>query len=236
MKITVIHGQGHKGVTYTMTQTVLNFLITDKDEIREFFLPKDGPDFCCGCFNCFLKGESFCPSADKVQPIALAVEWADIILLDSPNYVMEMSGSMKNLMDHLAYRWASHRPHGSMFTKVGIVVSSSAGAPPRGTVRSMARQLKWMCVPKVYTLGLACNTAPGEAIKPKRMKLITKKAEKIAKAVRRRAERPRPSLRGRIMFGIFRKMQSSPDSAWNPTDRDFWVNQGWTQKCRPWRQ
>ncbi|NLL78070.1 MAG: NAD(P)H-dependent oxidoreductase [Clostridiales bacterium] len=235
MKITIIHGQAHKGVTYKITQMVLKSLVAKQDEIQEFFLPKDGPNFCCGCYKCFMKGEAFCPSADKVQPIASAIEWADIILLDSPNYVMEMSGPMKNLMDHLAYRWISHRPHGSMFTKTGIVVSSSAGAPPRGVVKSMARQLKWMCVPKVYTLGFACYTAPGEEINPKRKRKIEYKAEKIARAVKRRAARPRTGLREKVMFSIFRKMQSAPASAWNPTDRDWWVNHGWIEKRRPWK-
>ena len=56
MKITVIHGQGHKGITYKMTKTVLDFLAEDDDEINEFFLPKDGPSFCVGCNTCFMKG------------------------------------------------------------------------------------------------------------------------------------------------------------------------------------
>ena len=59
MKITVIHGQGHKGITYKMTSTVLEFLAEDNDEINEFFLPKDGPGFCVGCNTCFMKGEEF---------------------------------------------------------------------------------------------------------------------------------------------------------------------------------
>ena len=56
MKITVIHGQSHKGVTYTMTKNVLDFLVGKEDEVYEFFLPKDGPEFCIGCNMFFLKG------------------------------------------------------------------------------------------------------------------------------------------------------------------------------------
>lgn len=52
---------------------------------------------------------------------------------------MEMSGAMKNLMDHLAYRWVTHRPHGSMFRKVGVVVCSSAGAPTTCVLKSMEK-------------------------------------------------------------------------------------------------
>ena len=168
MNITIIHGQTHHGVTYTMTEAVLKQLKAADDEVREFFLPQDGPGFCVGCNACFLKGETHCPDADTVQPIALALEWADVIILDSPNYVMEMSGAMKNLMDHLAYRWVTHRPHGSMFCKVGITVSSSAGAPPNHVINAMAKQLKWLCVSKVYGFPLISNAMDIHELKPKK--------------------------------------------------------------------
>ena len=205
MNITVIHGQSHKGVTYTMTREVLKHLADDQDEIREFFLPKDGPDFCCGCNSCFIKGEGNCPSAQKVQPIAAA-----------------MSGSMKNFLDHMAYRWVTHRPYGGMFKKIGVVFCSSAGAPAGHTARSLARQLKWMSVSRVYCFPFVRD-------------MLERSAARIAAKVRQRAKRPRASLRGKLFFYVFRKMQSSPGAAWNPVDRDWWVNQGWTDKTRPWK-
>lgn len=236
MKIAVVHGQTHKGVTYGMTSAFLKNLMRAEDELTEFFLPKDGPDlFCYGCYNCFLKSEEKCPSAAKVQPIIKALEAADVIVLDSPNYVFEMSGAMKNLMDHLAYRWLSHRPHGMMFTKVGVVICSSAGAPTGSVTKSMARQLKWWGVPKVYQFGLACQTLPGEKPRPEKQAQIDKKAGKIAKAVRRRVEHPCSGLRAKFMFSMFAGMQSNDKTAWNPIDRDWWVSQGWTNKTRPWK-
>ncbi|MCI6736763.1 MAG: flavodoxin family protein [Intestinibacter sp.] len=236
MKITVIHGQSHKGVTYKMTHTVLEFLMSSEDELKEFFLPKNGPGFCVGCNNCFLKGEEHCPGADKVQPIIKSMEESDVIILDSPNYVMEMSGGMKNLMDHFAYRWITHRPHGKMFTKVGITISSSAGALANHTVRSMAKQLKWMGVPKVYTFPLISNAMGINDLNEKKEQEIKSKAQKVATKVKKRVQNPHASLRSKIMFSIFRKMQSSPDAGWNPTDREWWINNGWTKDVRPWRQ
>lgn len=236
MKITIIHGQMHKGVTYTMTKTLCDNLRKEGDETKEFFLPKDGPEFCHGCNQCFLKGEEFCPSADKMQPIVQAIEWADVLILDSPNYVMEMNGAMKNLFDHLAYRWVTHRPTTSMFHKIGITISSSAGAPANHTVRSMAKQLKWMCCPKVYTFPFICNALGPSELKEEKKRKMIHKAEKIAKAVRKRVGKQNASLRGKLFFQLFRKMQLSPDASWNPTDRDWWVNQGWTKNVRPWKK
>lgn len=233
MKITMIHGQAHKGITHFMAQEVLHCLLSEQDEFREFFLPKDGPNFCVGCNACFLKGESHCPSAQQVQPIAEAIEWADVILLSTPNYVMEMSGPMKNLMDHLAYRWITHRPHGAMFTKTGIALCSSAGAPAGHVTRSLAKQLKWMGVPKVYCFPLISQAMTVRDMKPEKKAEVTRKAAHIARKVKKRMNHRPTSLRNRLMFSIFRKMQTSPAAGWNPTDRDWWVNQGWTKKIRP---
>ena len=43
------------------------------------------------------------------------------------------------------------------------------------------------------------------------------------------------NLKGKIMFYMFRKMQSSSDAAWNPKDRDWWIEQGWIENVRPWK-
>lgn len=235
MKIVVIHGQCHKGITYAMTQKLLECLARDNRDftVSEFFLPKDGPDFCVGCNSCFLKGEENCPSYQKTGPIAKAVEAADVIILDSPNYVMEMSGSMKNLMDHLAYRWVTHRPHGSMFQKTGVALCSSAGAPAGHTARSMAKQLKWMGVPKVYTVPFIGSAMTVKELSSEKNEEMERKISRTAHKILKRT--PRPSLRGRLFFFIFRGMQSSKGASWNPVDRDWWVNQGWTEGKRPWK-
>lgn len=154
MIITVIHGAMHKGITCSMTRAVLDKLGND-NEIHEFFMPADGPGYCVGCYNCFMKGEEYCPDAKKVQPIVKAIEQSSLIILDSPCYCLEMSGALKNMMDHLAYRWVTHRPDGRMYSKIGLTVSLSAGAPPKNVTKSMARQLKWMGVAKRYQFPLA---------------------------------------------------------------------------------
>ncbi|MDO5520106.1 MAG: NAD(P)H-dependent oxidoreductase [bacterium] len=235
MKLAVIHGQGHKGVTYTMTSSLVDKLKEADTQIMEFFLPKDGPEFCIGCNSCFLKGEEHCPSADKVQPIIKAMEAADVIILDTPNYAMEMSGAMKNLMDHFAYRWVTHRPSKAMFKKVAVTICSSAGAPPKHTTKSMARQLKWMGVPRVYYFPLISSAMGVADLKQEKKMKIEKTTEKIAKKVKKQVQHPHASIRNKMFFYIFRKMQMSPEGSWNPKDREWWVSQEWTKKVRPWK-
>lgn len=234
MRILMIHGQGHKGITYTMTRSVLEKLRDENTEIKEFFLPKDGPGFCVGCNTCFLKGEEACPEAAKVQSIAKAMEWADVIMLDTPNYCMEMSGAMKSLLDHFAYRWVTHRPHESMFHKVGITLSSSAGAPPNVAVKSLAKQLKWMCVPTVYTFPLVSNAMGVGDLSERKRQEIEKKSIKIARKVKKAVKRNHVGLRTKLQFLLFRGMQMGEESAWNPTDNNWWRANGWLANKRPW--
>lgn len=235
MKIVLIHGQGHKGVTYTMAHCILDNLRDTTTEVQEFFLPKDGPGFCVGCNNCFLKGEDKCPQQDKVQPIIKAIEWADVVMLATPNYCMDMSGAMKSLLDHFAYRWVTHRPHKSMFYKVGITLSSSAGAPPNSTVKSLAKQLKWMCVPTVYTIPFVSSAMGVSDLSKKKKKEMEKKAEKTAKKVKKALKRKHIGIRTKVQFLMFRGMQTGEDSAWNPTDNNWWKEQGWLEDKRPWK-
>ena len=52
MKITVIHGQSHKGSTYHIAKQLCDKL---GGEVTEFFLPKDFAGYCKGCTACFIK-------------------------------------------------------------------------------------------------------------------------------------------------------------------------------------
>ena len=78
MKVVIVHGQNHKGSTYHIS-VMLAEKITEKNEIREFFLPKDFSDFCCGCTKCFAKDEKLCPHYEKLRFITEAVDEADEI-------------------------------------------------------------------------------------------------------------------------------------------------------------
>lgn len=235
MKIVILHGQSHHGITYHMTKEMVGALHGNEKEIKEFFLPVDGPDFCCGCNQCFYQGEQHCPQAHKVQPIAQAFEWADLIILDSPNYVMEMSGALKNFLDHMAYRWFTHRPHGSMFTKIGICICSSAGAPPSGTTKSMAKQLKWMGVSKVYRIGLIAGALSVDEVTPAKWQKLQSKTKKIAHAIEKRLHHPHPSLRTRACFKMFSRQHNNIETSWNPHDTSWWIEQGWNTNKRPWK-
>ena len=82
MKVTVINGNNRHGSTWHSMDAIMQALSRCGDvETTEFFLPKDMPHFCRGCFSCFIGGEATCPHAQSVQPIAAALLEADLIVL-----------------------------------------------------------------------------------------------------------------------------------------------------------
>ena len=76
MKVTIIHGQSHKGSTYHISK-----ILADKigGEVKEFFLPRDFGEFCIGCTQCFRKSETLCPHYEKINPLTEALDEADVL-------------------------------------------------------------------------------------------------------------------------------------------------------------
>ena len=137
MKITVINGTEKHGVTYRLKEIFLSEF-NGKADITEYYLPKDCPDFCIGCTNCFIKGEHTCKDADKIGNIEKSLLEADLIVMTSPAYVFHTTGAMKAFLDHYGYRWMVHRPEQKMFTKQAVVISTAAGSGTKSANKDIA--------------------------------------------------------------------------------------------------
>jgi NAD(P)H-dependent FMN reductase len=100
--------------------------------------------------SCFLNGEDTCPHASFTKPIIEAMAGADLIILTSPVYAMDVSGQMKALLDHLCFMWMSHRPDLRMFDKVGVTVSTTAGAGLGHAAKTLKNCLVFLGVKRVF--------------------------------------------------------------------------------------
>ena len=231
MKAVIINGQNHKGTTNHLAH-----ILTDKlqCEVTEFFLPKDLKDFCVGCTNCIGKGEDKCPHRAQVEPIVNAIDDADLIILASPVYVYHATAPMKNLLDHLAYRWASHRPEGKMYKKQSVCISTAAGAGMKSTNKDMADSLYYWGVGRVYQYGVAVAAVNWEGVNDKRKASIDKALTKLAKKIKAREGKVTPSIKTKSFFTLMRMVQAK--WPWNPVDVEHWKSNGWLGKERPWKQ
>lgn len=229
MKITVLHGQSHKGSTYHMAQFFCRQL---GGQVTEFFLPGDFGAFCVGCTRCFTQSEDLCPHAAALRPITQALDEADVIVLASPVYVYHATGPMKALLDHYGWRWMIHRPQESMFTKQAVCLSSAAGAGTRRTNQDLADSTFFWGVGKTYRYGANVRATSWGEITPRRKQRIQKDLTALARQVERKVGKVRPGWKTRAFFSLARQLQRR---GWNEADRAYWQEKGWTERARPWR-
>ena len=237
MKITVIYGTMHKGSTYNCVQLLLgNLAKKTQTQVTEFFMPKDMPNFCAGCFTCFGKGEDKCPHYVSMHPIEEALIEADLIVLSSPVYVYNVSGQLKALLDHFGYRWMPHRPHPSMFHKTGVVISTTAGGGQATALKTMKKNLSMWGVRRVFSYGKAVQAAGWEGVNSKKKETITTEIEHLSDKVYKATQHIHkliPPLGSVAWYSIIKLMVKS--DWWNKTDQDFWREQGWLSGKSPWK-
>lgn len=233
MHITVIHGIGHHGSTYEITQLFLKQFEKDTTRLQQFFLPKDMPHFCVGCFNCFTKGEHACPHATTIMPLVSALESADLIILTSPTYVFGMTGQMKAFLDHLAYMWMPHRPKGKMFHKRALIITTASGAGTKSVIKSLKTNCFYWGIPRTFSFKANVAAMNWKDVSDSKKKNITLSISKLSPKIITSITHHPLGLKTRFLFRIMRMMQKGNN--WNMTDRDHWKSAGWLEKIRPWK-
>lgn len=235
MKITVINGNARHGSTWHCVDLLTQELSRlGEIEVMEFTMPRDMPHFCNGCFSCFSNGESTCPHADHISPIVTALEEADLIVLTSPVYGMDVTGQLKAMLDHLCFMWLSHRPNPKMFNRVGLTLSTTAGAGLSHTTKTMQNSLKFWGVKKQFSLKEAVAAMKWEEVPLKKQAMIKRDieimAKKVTKTVNNIHQAPSPIFRS-FMFMVMKQMMKK--NKWNPTDKNYWESQGWLSGNKP---
>ena len=233
MKITIIHGQSHKGSTYHIAR-----MLTDRlgGNVTEFMLPRDFSSYCCGCTNCF-EDETKCPHYAKLRPITDAIDDADVLIFESPTYVLHATGAMKNLLDHYGWRFMVHRPEKKMFTKQAVCISTAAGAGMKGAIKDMSDSLFFWGTGKIYKYGIAVAAADWESVKSPMKRKIESSMDKLADEIYRSHGHVKAGLGTRGLFMIVRTMRvMTGTSTCTQADMKHWMQNGWIDKKRPWKK
>ncbi len=231
MKLTVIHGTNRRESTYHCAHELIDAvrnLAKDELEVTEFFLPIDGPSFCRGCFSCFQNGEDTCPHSAQVQPIAGAIKQADIIVLTSSVYALDVTGQMKTLLDHLCYMWISHRPSPEMFRKVGVTICTTAGAGLSHTSKTLAHSLNYWGLIRVHRFSKRVAASCWAEVSDKKRGEIYKTMQRIAgKAVKGAQHEKRLQPRAFTRFFFFMMKGMMKGNTWCKRDHNHWKELGW---------
>lgn len=211
MKYVIINGSPRKKNTWKVVKQVKKSL---NGEFEEVHLLKAKIPMCNGCFKCFIEGEDACPHYDAVNPIVEKLLNADGIIMTSPVYAMNISGLLKNFLDHTAYFY--HRP--AFFTKKALVIVTTAGAGHKDAAKYLDETLRHWGVNKVHKLSLACGGAETLDTKP-----IDKVAGEFGKDVESQKLHS-PKLMDIIFYNAWRTMIVNEDLT--PTDIRYWHENG----------
>ncbi len=230
MKVVIINGQNHKGSTYHIGRMLAD-KITSPEEIREIFLPKDMPHFCCGCTQCFMVSETKCPHYNTIKPLTELMDWAEVLIFTSPVYVYHTTGSMKAFLDHYGYRWMVHRPEETMFHKQAVVISTAAGAGMKSACKDIADSCFFWGIGRTYQFGIAVAAVNWKDVSSKKRKVITDKTEQLAVKIRNRQGHVSPGFKTKMFFNLFRMIQKK---GWNQPDVQYWEEKGWSAGRKPW--
>ena len=165
MKIVLIHGQNHRGSSYTIGRKIADKINIEK-EITEFFLPNDLNHFCIGCYNC-IDDDSKCPFYAEKQRIMSAVEQADLLIFTTPTYCMRASAPMKSFIDLTFTYWMAHRPRECMFSKKAVVVSTAAGVGTGSAIKDITTALGYWGISDITKYGVSIQAMNWDMVSEK---------------------------------------------------------------------
>ena len=231
MKVVLIHGQNHQGSSCHMGRMLAD-KISSPEEQTEFFLPRDLNHFCTGCYRC-LEREEDCPFYSEKKIILDAMERAEVLIFTTPTYCMHASAPMKSFLDLTFTNWMVHRPKATMFHKRAVILSSAAGNGMRSAIKDIKTALTYWGIPKIYTCGAAVQATRWEQVTEQKKDLIAQKLGRIADKISGHRE-PVAGIKTRFLFGMMRKMQAAGWGS-SPKEKEYWEEQGWLGKARPWK-
>jgi multimeric flavodoxin WrbA len=235
MNVTIINGNQRHGSTWHAMELFIKALERYDDvKTTEFSMCRDMPLFRTGCFSCFMNGEETCPHAQDVTPIVRALEEADLIILTSPVYGLDVSAQLKALLDHLCFMWFIHRPNPRMFNKIGLSMTTTAGAGLKNATKTMRNNLVFWGLKRVYHFKIAVAASKWDDVKERKIRIIEKKTDRLAKRISRsvrNVDRLANPLFRSILFRAVKGMMKK--NTWSPRDKAHWQEQGWLTGTRP---
>ncbi len=224
--VLVIYGSPRKGLSYAGAALALEAVKREISslnrvavEVEEVDLQSQKLQHCLGCMQCFEVGEDRCPHALIVQPIAASIKAADLLIMTSPVYALNVSGVLKNTLDHLSYFF--HRPFA--FNKRALVISATAGGAAGSTAKYMRDTLKHWGFNIVGSIGLV---GMGKVEVTDAQRMTIDKAVARLNLTKGNQWMRQPTLKRLMFFNLWRALNTL-DTALKP-DVKHWREHGLT--------
>lgn len=215
MNILIIHGSPRRGNTWNIVNRVREKINEEIDVDYEIIeLSKMKIPMCTGCFNCILKTEEKCPHYESIKYINNKIDWCDAIIITSPVYSLQVSGQLKNFIDHMSYNF--HRP--KYFNKKALIITTTEGVNAKEISNYINEVLTFWGINTTYKLPIVY-----------RDNNLEKYDKQIDKVLRRFIDTLKndklkaPTFKSVAIYNSFRSMSTNLYTKGNP-DYDYWKN------------
>lgn len=215
MKILIIHGSPRRGNTWKILNKVREKINEEIDVDYEIIeLSKMKIPMCTGCFKCILKSEEKCPHYESIKYINDKIDWCDAMIITSPVYSLQISGQLKNFIDHMSYNF--HRP--KYFNKKALIITTTGGVRAKEIANYIKEVLTFWGINTAYKLPIVYRDNNLE----KYDKQIDKVLSKFIYTLKNEKIKP-PTFKTVASYNSFRGMSTTLYTKGNP-DYDYWKN------------
>lgn len=151
LNISVIYGTTKKACTYNCVQILLNSLkITIPITVKEFFLEKELLNQSDRFFSCYINGEFININSNPIDYLTNSLDSSDLIILASPVIQCDTTIEFNSLLNHLSYKSIEYNTKSFMNTKIGLVLSTTAGAGLFHTTNNLKKNLIFWGISDVF--------------------------------------------------------------------------------------
>jgi multimeric flavodoxin WrbA len=231
MKLLVVNGSPRKGGN---TEKTLDFLVgalrlnlTDEGiapEIEVVRIHEKDIRPCRGCRACFDLGEEACPLKDDLLCLHEEILSADCVILASPVYVNDVSGTVKNLIDRLAF--VCHRPR--YWSTPFYLLATTGGTPFKHTLRTLQTAAVSWGAPLIGSSGYVTGArSSAEEIEARHGKRLHKAAVRVLSYLTGRKSSA-PSFLGLLVFAVQQTAwkKELDKSGYDSADGRYWAGGG----------
>lgn len=202
MKIIAINGspKGKASNTNVMVNSFLAGALEAGAEVLNIYLAEKEIGYCKGCYSCWFKSPGKCIIQDDMTDVISHLAGANVIVLASPLYFNNISGTLKVFMDRLTVTGSPHLPkevqtENKNETPIAVVLPkfvmiSNCGFPDRSQfqvvslwIKRVAAMMKTNLIGEIYAVQGKLLSNPTDELRPaieRYLKLLEMAGKEIA--------------------------------------------------------
>ena len=203
VNVTVIYGTMKRANTYNCVQLLLNNLsITMSIKVTEFFLPKDLPLLYDNFKSNTTNSENLLRHLNSIAYITDSLDKSDLIILACPTLNCDITANMKLFFKNLHNKSIKNKSSSFMKNKIGLVISTSAGAGLSHSTEIMKKNLNYWGINNICKFSETFYETNWDYVTSKTKLKINKKIFKLSSKIivlYLRTYTPKTSISNRIL-------------------------------------